>query len=127
LVVREDLPILNGKNFHYGMQATVPFEERRRGYIGEIGSNAGVAVIPHGRSKIQLSRQDLEIEAAKKGLTLSPNPPPPNASPLDPLGIIDMINKAFTRTMIGRQMEATIPYDTLPRGLVTPRTQGEII
>jgi hypothetical protein len=109
------------------MAATIPYEQRQRGYIGNIGSNAGVAVIPHGRSKIQLSRQDLEIEAAKKGLTLSPNPPPPNASPLDPLGIIDMINKAFTRTTVGKQIEATIPYETLNRGLVTPRTQGEII
>jgi hypothetical protein len=127
LVVREDLPILNGKNVRYGMSATIPYEERQRGFIGEIGSNAGRSVIPHGRSKIQLSRQDLEIEAAKKGLYLSPNPPPPNASPLDPLGLLDIINKAFTRTIIGKQIEASIPYDTLPRGLITPRTQGEII
>jgi hypothetical protein len=127
LVVREDLPILNGKNVRYGMSATIPYEERQRGFIGEIGSNAGRSVIPHGRSKIQLSRQDLEIEAEKKGLYLSPNPPPPNSSPLDPLGIIDMLNKAFTRATVGRQIEATIPYETLSRGLVTPRTQGEII
>jgi hypothetical protein len=126
-LVRDDLPILNGPNFAYGTTATVPFEERQRGYIGEIGSNAGKAVIPTGRSKINLTRQDLQIEAEKRGLYLSPNPPPPNASPLDPLGIIDTLSKALTRTIIGKQIDATIPYDKLPRGLITPKTQGEII
>jgi hypothetical protein len=123
----KDLPILNGKNIHYAMPATIPYEQRQRGYIGNIGSNAGRAVIPTGRSKVNLSRQDLQIEAEKRGLTLTPNPPPPNSSPLDPLGIFDMLNKAFTRATVGKQIEASIPYDTLPRGLITPRTQGEII
>jgi hypothetical protein len=129
LTVREDIPILQGPNFHYAMPAAVPydFEGRQRGYIGNIGSNAGRTVIPIGRSKINLTRQDLQLEAEKRGLYLSPNPPPPNASPLDPLGIFDMMSKALTRTIIGKQIEATIPYETLPRGLVTPRTFGEIV